>query len=450
MVGKKIGHGDIIGEQGIALIHSIVSGMGWLWHQAGGVEAGIDGEIEIRDPVTMLVSGCIIRVQSKATTVAFPAETDDSFEWDFNSRDLEYWLAGNVPVILVVSRPAAREAYWVSINDYFREPEARAARRIRFEKKRDRFDDSARAMLAGLAVPANTDLNFASVPKPERLYSNLLSVKSYPPYFKRAETSYTTLRDLWREVRVLDRNAEAPCILRSRSLISFADLREFPWCEVCDSGSVESFDTDELAHSDDPTERRLFVELLNRTLRDQLREIGVHYDKAKDYFFFSLSRGQRNRFAAYKSKQRRSRREVVKAYLSNQDGGRVKYYRHAAFRGFFTLVDGQWYFEITPTYRFTWNGRDLHSAHAELLKGIKRVEGNAAVLGQVVMWACLLAERPQLFATGEPRIDFGSLMTFDVEKGIDDGAWGQRDDEAAEDGTDSLQLSFDLAEMEVR
>ena len=39
---KKISKSDIIGEQGIALIHQRVSAMGFLWHLTG-VEAGIDG-----------------------------------------------------------------------------------------------------------------------------------------------------------------------------------------------------------------------------------------------------------------------------------------------------------------------------------------------------------------------------------------------------------------------
>ena len=39
---KKVTKSDIIGEQGVALIHQRVSGMGFLWHPTG-LEAGIDG-----------------------------------------------------------------------------------------------------------------------------------------------------------------------------------------------------------------------------------------------------------------------------------------------------------------------------------------------------------------------------------------------------------------------
>jgi hypothetical protein len=47
---KKITDSDIIGSKGIALVARRVADMGFLWHPTGGVEAGTDGFIEIRDP----------------------------------------------------------------------------------------------------------------------------------------------------------------------------------------------------------------------------------------------------------------------------------------------------------------------------------------------------------------------------------------------------------------
>ena len=62
---KKISKSDIIGQQGIALIHQMVSAMGFLWHPTG-LEAGIDGLIELRDAQTSVVTGHFVPVQSKA------------------------------------------------------------------------------------------------------------------------------------------------------------------------------------------------------------------------------------------------------------------------------------------------------------------------------------------------------------------------------------------------
>lgn len=72
---KKIGRSDIIGDQGIALIHRLVLDMGFVWNSTG-LEAGIEGYIEIRDEATGEVTNCVLQVQSKATSLPFATETD--------------------------------------------------------------------------------------------------------------------------------------------------------------------------------------------------------------------------------------------------------------------------------------------------------------------------------------------------------------------------------------
>ncbi len=62
MSAKKIHRSSIIGQQGADLIERIVLGMGFLWHPTGGVEAGIDGIIEIRDPTTGEVASSVVHV----------------------------------------------------------------------------------------------------------------------------------------------------------------------------------------------------------------------------------------------------------------------------------------------------------------------------------------------------------------------------------------------------
>jgi len=66
MGSKKIHRSSIVGEQGINLIQRVVLGMGYVWYPTGGVEAGIDGFIEIRDVVTGEVTDSIVQVQSRA------------------------------------------------------------------------------------------------------------------------------------------------------------------------------------------------------------------------------------------------------------------------------------------------------------------------------------------------------------------------------------------------
>jgi len=49
---KKILKAALTGELGINLIQKIVLEMGCMWYPTGGTEAGIDGTIEILDPIT--------------------------------------------------------------------------------------------------------------------------------------------------------------------------------------------------------------------------------------------------------------------------------------------------------------------------------------------------------------------------------------------------------------
>lgn len=87
---KKITSFMRLSEQGVNLIQRIVLGMDFMWYPTGGVEAGIDGSIELINPKTDEALNWIILVQSKATAKAFEAETDTTLEYTCAERDLSY------------------------------------------------------------------------------------------------------------------------------------------------------------------------------------------------------------------------------------------------------------------------------------------------------------------------------------------------------------------------
>jgi len=60
MPPKKIHKNDITGGRGVNLIERVVLEMGCLWYPTGGVEAGVDGFIEIRNAVSGEVTNSII------------------------------------------------------------------------------------------------------------------------------------------------------------------------------------------------------------------------------------------------------------------------------------------------------------------------------------------------------------------------------------------------------
>jgi hypothetical protein len=174
---KKIPKTALTGELGVNLVQKIVLEMGCNWYPTGGTEAGIDGTIELLDPVTGEATNQVLTVQSKATT-SFQSETDETVEFTCKERDLAYWLRGNTPVILVYSKPRSNEAYWVSIKDYFADTRTRANRKIRFNKRTDRFAVTARAALERIIVPKGTGLYLGAPPRQEVLHSDLVPLRS--------------------------------------------------------------------------------------------------------------------------------------------------------------------------------------------------------------------------------------------------------------------------------
>ena len=438
---KKLPHPIIVGQQGINLIERIVLEMGCVWHPSH-LDAGIDGYIEIRNPATGEMTNGIIQVQSKATEQEFESETVSSFEYRCAPRDLEYWLAGNAPVILIRSRPKTAEAYWISIKDYFRDLPARKAGRITFEKSRDSFDAKALDSLLRLAVPADSGIYLGTLPRTEKVYTNLLRLSSLPSHYYVARTDYRTREEVFAVLHETLRDAPGDWILSNKSIRSFHDLSIDPWVSVCDQGTVDPIPTAEWSNNQDEDERRLFVRMLNACLRDKLYPKGMSFSKENGYYYFRATRDLRAREYPYLALQHRTSRAVFKGYPKRRDPTKMSFYRHSAFHGRFVRYEDSWYLQITPTYHFTRDGWKPSFYGAELTTGIKRLETHGSVLGQVVMWANVLGER-SLFDAGPELLVFNSLVDFEFDVGIEDDSWLKR--EAADqrktlEGRGSAQL----------
>jgi hypothetical protein len=106
----------------------------------------------------------------------------------------------------------------------------------------------------------------------------------------------------------------------------------------------------------------------------------------------------------------------------------MSYYRHSACEGQFVQYGESWYLQITPTYHFTRDGERTSKYAADLMAGIKRLETNHAVHGQLIMWAHVLTER-SLFDIEPQFLEFGSLIGFELDVGIDDEAWLKDEDQ---------------------
>jgi hypothetical protein len=426
---KKILTASILGQQGINLIERYVLDMGFTWTPTGALEAGIDGIIETRDAATGQVYNTIIQVQSKAVS-QFHSETDEGFNYWCRPEDLEYWMHGNAPVILVVSRPDTNQAYWVSIKTYFADPARKRGSTVHFRKKDDRFGVDSRDALFALAAPRDAGLYLSPQRKHELLHSNLLEVCECGPTLFIGET---VLRHRW-QVNDLakSRNVSLPgeWELWEKKIISLHDLNDDKWDYICDAGTVESFSVLEWLLSEESGLRNQALSLLHRALRRFLRGRGLDFDENKECFFFRAKADLRPYKFRYLSLSQEAARTVFQHYPKKLcEGLSPSHYRHSACKMVFSLIESSLFLELTPTWYFTSDGVHRYRYFEERLKGIKKLEKNAAILGQLVMWAELLAGEPELFEERYPFLRFGKLQEFPLDRGILDTAWLPKEDE---------------------
>lgn len=424
-MSKRISQSAIIGERGIAHIRRVVLDMGYLFHETGGVEAGIDGIIELRDQKTGKVGNLILQVQSKATERdRLPAETTGTFQWRCTEADIAYWLQGTAPVLLIVVQTKTNRAYWKSIKDYFSEPKLIRNRHIVFDKKKDIFDLSAKASIATIA--ANAKLGAITPPAriTEHLISNLVPVGKVGLKLFSANTKHRNNRGFGAAFRQLTADAASEWIVKDGRVLSFHDLNHYPWIELCDSGTIEQFDTTEWALSPDRDRERDFVQLLNRALR-QLTHEDLFFDKSRKIYYFKYKHGKGPRWYSYYASKKWTDRQVVHIYAKKRDPKETAYLRHSAFRGRFLRFDNSWYLEVTPTYHFTYDGHNEDRFASEHLKKIKEIEKNNAVLGQFLMWRYYLINRgsKDIFTREYPFLKFHMAGDYTVEQGIPDDFW---------------------------
>lgn len=431
---KTLRDESFIGQAGANIVATRLNDMGYAWHPGNAsLDAGIDGYVELRDPVSGAALNLMLPLQSKATTQPWAAETAASFEYTCRERDLVYWLGSSHPVILVVSRPKDDEAYWVSVRDYFKDPHRRTQRKIVFDKQRQRFDQSAQAALMQLAVPKDGGFYTAPLPIAEPIYSNLLQVRALPPTVYTARAMDANPAVIAAKLREAGINS-IEWVLRKGRLLTVHDPSSRGWRTVVDQGTVEAHlgrewgILDPVARADDSND---FSNLLSRCLSTRLRALGVRYDSSKHFYFFEATADLSPKAISYRSLKHASSRVVFNRYGTKRGDTVREWYRHNAFVGRFLRYDSVWYLEIAPEYHFTEDGRRPLRFSESKRAGIKALERNGTVLGQVVMWADLLTPTVgNLFAPDYEFLTFGTLARFSVEAGINENAWLGNEDRA--------------------
>ena len=445
---KQITRNQITGQRGVNFVEQIVLEMGFVWHPTNAnLESGIDGIIEIRDPETGETTNNIIQAQVRSTEQAWISEKPETFIYRCKPRDIDYWMRSNTPVILVVVSTNRREAYWAIVKEVFSDSNKRNKKKVLFEKAKQRFTASAASDLIKLAVPKDIGPYLPATEHEETLYSNLLEVESFPPSIYNAATNYRTPEEIFDWAKESEISLPSGWLLTERMIRSVYDLREEPWTQICDRGSVEQFGIDEWSESDDPDIQREFVRMMNKILSGDMYIRHLRHSKEEHCFFFTARRtdsGEPKGWTyRYKGLNKWTSRKVVSSYI-NPKTNKLSYYRHNAMKGSFLRIDKKWYLAIIPHYVYTIDGKTIYPYSEDLLSGIKRIEHQSAVFGQTIMWKNKLTFIPsrKLFdgdLKEKPLIAFGDLLSLTSGRGLDEQSW-LKDDILIEEDSDSWGL----------
>ena len=415
---KTYSKSDQIGEEGQRFVALTVTQLGHIWHDRR-VDHGVDGAIELVDPVERSASNVHVMVQSKATAGRFPAETETSFHFLLDAADVAYWVGGSNRVIVVCSRPKDGDIWWAPVDRAKPPPPGRKAWKLDFDKSRDRLDENTAGRLLswtthdppGLAVSGRQR-------RTERLETNLLRIEDLPPEIFFGPTWQPDVRQLGPALR--DRGYyRSDWIVRGGVVYSLARPERGGLGDFLDGG-CETIDTIEWANSKDTDTLSMFADLLHRAVREQEHHY-LRYHSSKRLFVFRGPRdGQGN--VRMKVTPNKPGRTVFQRYYKDDECTEPQDCRHYAASLRFVHTDVGWAAEINLTYHFTFDGyRDLPWGE-DRVKGMKRLEKNAAVRGLVQFWAEYLARPLELGERDRPLL-FGDLITLQVDIGINDKDW---------------------------
>lgn len=430
---KRITGSQILGELGETAVKKLVLEMQFIYESRGRLEAGTDGTIELRDPVRGTPLGKLLGVQVKATESGqYVRETDRSFEYLLKPDDLKYWRTSNIPVIIVVWRQSDASAYWKDVTDCVKGEE----RRLKFDKDADVFDARCVDRIGSLTIDRRTPGVFLPpLNQGEDAIINLLRVK-LPDEIFLASSPFGSGRDAVHELVKHD-NARFDWVIRKRRFVSFFDPREHATRAIIDLDQVDAVDAKLFAFNDELDDTNDMIDLLRRTVERQ-NSVQLSYLRKERLFHFRAIEANRSRGYRYVANVNETSARVVSAYANKKNPNGQGYVRHHAAGFRFERLSDEWFLVVDPTFYFTKDGFQPHRFPEALLAGKKRLERNAAIRGQVIMWQHLLVESGKVSAglfdgdKPEPILHFEDLPLIQLPQAVPESSWIRTDPRARE------------------
>ena len=428
---KRITDSQILGELGETAIKKLVLEMHFIYDPRGRLEAGTDGIIELRDPRSGAPLGKLLGVQVKATASGqYIRETDRSFEYLLKPDDLKYWRGSNIPVIIVLWRQSDGSAYWKDVTDCTKGEE----RRLKFDKDADMYDARGVDRIGALTIDSRTPgVYLPPLTQGEQAIINLLRIK-LPDEIFLASSPFGNGRDAIPELVKHD-NTRFDWVIRKRRFVSFFDPRDYATRSIVDLDQVDAVDTKLFAFNDDLNDTNDMTDLLRRTVERQT-STQLSYLRKDRLFHFRATAINKSRSYRYVADVNETSAKVVSAYANKKDPKRQGFVRHHAASLRFDRLADEWFLIVDPTFYFTNDGFQPHRFPQALLAGKKRLERNAAVRGQVMMWQYLLVESGKsvagLFDTDKPKpiLGFETPPLIQLSQAVPESSWTRTDPRA--------------------
>lgn len=440
---KTYSDNQVTGREGEALVKARIHSMGFAFNPADSMEAGIDGTLEIRDPVTHAATGKTIAVQVKTTkSGSYTRETGTSLEYLCEPEDVDYWRNWTIPVIVVMVRISDGSMYWKSV----REAGDPDGRRLTVDKTLDAFDATAVNALADLAV--DTDRFGVWMPPlrgGEPLHLNLLRIEMPTTVFT-AASPFRNGREARAELLRHDPSPPDEWVLRNDTLVAFRDPRASSLRHIVDADTVEEMPTETFAFPDDEAEEHQFIKLLGRTMRTQL-EGSLCFDKDQRAYYFPPAPMGIAVTYTYQSLKQGASSGVVAVYKDKKDDTKIHFVRHHAFVPRFWRIGDAWYLSVQPTFVFTRDGTRPDRFGSERLAKKRQLEKNGAILGQFLMWRhflCGLGAKPfdDLFEAtpAAGAIRFRPVEAVQAPRAVPERQWKTRDPASRTSGQEEFQV----------
>lgn len=423
---KKVSDSQMIGAQGEAAVQTKFLEAGFIYRHQGTLDTGVDG---IAEPVVnKRPMGLKLNVQIKTTAKGrYDRENKEGFSYLLKIDDLEYWRQHPEPVIIVLHRISDNSFYWKSVEV----GHGQGDRTLTFNKQADRLEPNSREALIKVCTDKRGLGTF--VPAAEQSESAIINMFPIvlPDEIFVSTSPFASMRKAGYALGQAGRYRSDWILANSTGAYwSFHDPRYKETAHIVDLDQVEAVDTTILSESDDQQTLNDFAFLLRRCFDEQFSHI-LDTDREKRVSYFRATDPDIRRTFSYQSLVNQTTAEVVMVKPENVETKKRGYVRHHAIETRFELVGNEWAMVITPTYYFTENGHKRMRYPETLLSGKKRLDNNASVRGQIIMWQRLFCGRGSanlgMFEEASSyHLQFGEAPIIELPLQVPESVWGER------------------------